>query len=105
MGLTLLFWTAATWWVPLLVLLGIWRHVARHFPLRYHPQYWSIVFPLGMYTVATFQLARAIELPWLMPIPQAFVYVALVAWTVTFTAMLATIAARYLRRATPNGSP
>jgi Voltage-dependent anion channel len=26
-GLTLLFWATATWWIPMLVILGAWRHV------------------------------------------------------------------------------
>ena len=25
-GFTLLFWAAGTWWIPLLVILGVWRH-------------------------------------------------------------------------------
>ena len=28
------------------------------FPIRYDPLYWGAVFPLGMYTVATWQMAR-----------------------------------------------
>ncbi len=28
LGLTLLFWATATWWIPLLVALGIWRHLS-----------------------------------------------------------------------------
>jgi tellurite resistance protein TehA-like permease len=47
-GFTLLFWATATWWIPMLVILGIWRHVYRRFPLRYDPLYWGAVFPLGM---------------------------------------------------------
>ena len=27
LGLTILFWATATWWIPMLVILGIWRHV------------------------------------------------------------------------------
>src|SRR5262249_51407456 len=58
-GFTLLAWAMATWWIPLLVLVGIWRHVVRRFPIAYDPQYWSMVFPLGMYAVATFNLEKA----------------------------------------------
>lgn len=86
-GINLLFWATATWWIPLLVLLGIWRHLVKRFPLRYDPQYWGLVFPLGMYTACTFQLAKALELPFLVAIPRAFLWVALAAWLLTFAGL------------------
>jgi tellurite resistance protein TehA-like permease len=90
-GFTLFFWATATWWIPLLLILGDWRHVIKRVPLTYHPAYWSMVFPLGMYTAATFQLARALDVPFLMTIPECFIYVALAAWVIVFVAMLARV--------------
>ena len=33
-GFTLMWWATATWWIPMLLVLGLWRHVYRRFPLR-----------------------------------------------------------------------
>ena len=86
-GFTLFFWAAGTWWIPLLFILGFWRHVYKHFPLRYDPQYWGMVFPLGMYTVCTFQLAKAINFAPLLLIPRSFIYLAIVAWVAAFAGL------------------
>jgi tellurite resistance protein TehA-like permease len=59
-GFTVFYWASGTWWIPMLLLLGIWRHGVRRFPLRYDPLYWGAVFPLGMYAACTWQMDR----PW-----------------------------------------
>lgn len=87
-GITLLFWATATWWIPLLVILGFWRHGFKRIPIVYEPSYWGLVFPLGMYTVCTIQLAKAMNLDFLLAIPHYFIYMALFAWTLTAYGLL-----------------
>ncbi len=87
-GATLFWWSTATWWVPMLVILGVWRHVYRRFPLRYDPLYWGAVFPLGLYTAATLRVSQTVEAPFLIAIPRGFGFVARAAWTVTLIGML-----------------
>jgi tellurite resistance protein TehA-like permease len=72
----------------MLLVLGVWRHLIARFPLRYDPLYWGAVFPLGMYTVATRQMAAALDLPFLDPLPPVVFVAALTAWTLVFIGLL-----------------
>ncbi|OQY97125.1 MAG: C4-dicarboxylate ABC transporter [Chloroflexi bacterium UTCFX4] len=87
-GFTIFYWATGTWWIPMLVILAVWRHLYKRFPLEYDPLYWGAVFPLGMYTVATFQIGQSMELEFLYFISHNFIYLALLAWLVTFAGLL-----------------
>ena len=87
-GFTLFFWAVATWWIPFLLALMAWRYVIRRDKIAYEPQFWGMVFPLGMYTTGTYQLSRALDLPFLIAIPKIFVFVAISAWLATFIGLM-----------------
>ncbi len=104
-GMTLLFWAIGTWWIPMLLVLGVWRYLLRGFPFRYDPLYWGGVFPLGMYGVCTYHLAHVLNLPFLLPLSRLFLYVALIAWAATLAGLLDTLLVRLRRQAVPAGAP
>jgi tellurite resistance protein TehA-like permease len=99
-GFTIFFWASGTWWIPLLFLLGAWRHIYKHYPLTYHPVYWGLVFPMGMYTVCTFRLAQAMKLDFLLIIPNFFIYIALIAWFATIFGMIYQLIITFLKTET-----
>lgn len=84
LGLTMMFWATATWWIPMLLVLGIWRHRVSDVRLSYDPLYWGLVFPVGMYAASTFRLATALDAPFLLWIARVFVVAAVSVWLLTF---------------------
>ncbi len=82
-GFTLFFWAIGSWWIPMLVVLGIWRYLIRDVPFAYDPLYWGGVFPLGMYSVCTYRLAEVMQASFLMPLSRTFMIIALAAWATT----------------------
>lgn len=96
-GAALAFWAFGSWLVPVLLAAGWWRHRVHRVPLRYDVTLWTVVFPLGMYGVASHALGEAAHLPIVTTIGAAESWVALAAWAVTFVAMLAAPARNRLR--------
>ena len=87
-GFTALYWATATWWIPMLLILGIWRHGIHKFRFVYDPLYWGLVFPLGMYAVCTYKMHLVFGIPPLLVIAHIFLIAALAAWLLTFLSML-----------------
>lgn len=87
-GFTVFYWATGTWWIPIIAILAVWRYGFRRLPLTYEPLYWGAVFPLGMYAVATWRMARAMPLGFLDFIPDAFFWAALAAWVLAAAGMV-----------------
>ncbi len=87
-GFTIFYWATGTWWIPMLIILAIWRHIYKKYPLKYDPLYWGAVFPQGMYAVCTFRMSKALHIPFLHHFYDAFMYIAILAWLITFLGLL-----------------
>lgn len=82
-------WATSTFWFPVMIAIGVWRHVVRRLPLRYQPAYWAMVFPLGMYGASTFKMLAATGVEGLDWVPKVALAVAATAWTATFIGLVA----------------
>jgi tellurite resistance protein TehA-like permease len=80
----LFYWAIAMWWISMLLVLGVWRYLICSVPLAYDPLYWGGVFPLGMYSVSTYHVAKIMAAPFLLPLSQLFMVAAVLAWAATF---------------------
>lgn len=87
-GVSVMLWAFGTWLIPMLVAAGVWRHGVRRVPLVYEPGWWSIVFPLGMYGVASRELGAVTRVPWLVELGAGEAWVAVSAWVAVFVAMV-----------------
>jgi tellurite resistance protein TehA-like permease len=59
--------------------------------LAYEPGLWSIVFPVGMYGVASHELGSTLSVSWLVTLGRYEAWLALAVWVVVFLAMAATL--------------
>jgi tellurite resistance protein TehA-like permease len=87
-GFTLFYWAIATLWIPMLLVFGVWHYLICGVPLAYDPLDWGAVFPLGMYSVSTYHLARILAAPFLLPLSQLFMVIAVLAWAATFAGLV-----------------
>ena len=72
----------------MLVIFGLWKHGVNRIALRYEPTMWSLVFPLGMYAVASLRLGLAADFPPLQWIAHGMIWVALGAWALVLSGLV-----------------
>ncbi|TWP35811.1 tellurite resistance/C4-dicarboxylate transporter family protein [Leekyejoonella antrihumi] len=87
-GSSVMFWAFGTWLVPVLCAAAWWRHITHRIPLVYEATLWSIIFPLGMYAVASYYLGHADRLPIVRVIGDVMSWISLIAWAAVFVAMI-----------------
>jgi tellurite resistance protein TehA-like permease len=75
----LLGWALASAWIPALVMGELWR-IRRLGRPRFGPDRWTMVFPLGMYSVCGVLTGRSFGVGWIARIGHWWFLVALAAW-------------------------
>ncbi len=85
---TVITWVTATLWIPPLIYFGLHHISRRPEVLQFHGVWWALVFPLGMYSVATWASARELHLRWMQTVSLVFFWNALAAWLIVAVAGL-----------------
>ncbi|MBO0864734.1 MAG: tellurite resistance/C4-dicarboxylate transporter family protein [Mycobacterium sp.] len=86
--ITVVTWAGATLWIPPLIYFGLHRISRRPEVLQFTGVWWSLVFPLGMYSVATDATAAELGIPAMQTISLVFFWNALAAWLIVVVAGL-----------------
>jgi tellurite resistance protein TehA-like permease len=87
-GFTFMLWSFGVWWIPILVIFGIWRHAVKKYPVKYESELWSMVFPLGMFSVASMHIGKLLGLPVVHDMGVICTWIAGAAWLVVTAMML-----------------
>lgn len=87
-GFTIMLWVWGTWWIPFLVLIGIWKYFVYKERFAYEPNLWSMVFPLGMYTAACETMSSINGLHFVHILVSGELWTAVTAWTVVAISFL-----------------
>jgi tellurite resistance protein TehA-like permease len=90
-GFAVVLWAFGTWFIPMLLLFGLWRYLVRRYPWTYDPKVWSAVFPLGMYAVASTELGREIGFGFLPALAAVWVWIGIAGWCALAALMLAAL--------------
>ncbi|AKK29468.1 tellurite resistance/C4-dicarboxylate transporter family protein [Mycobacterium sp. EPa45] len=86
--ITVFTWVVATLWIPALLYFAIGR-INLPGTLQFRGVWWAMVFPLGMYSAATFAMSRETGVLAFIAASQVFFWVAFATWvTVTVSGLL-----------------
>lgn len=89
-GLSVLLWAFGTWTIPALVLQSVWWEEARP-PLLYEPGLWSVVFPVGMYGVASHELGAVLHVRWMAGLGTEVIWAGAALWLLVFGSMTVSV--------------
>ncbi|EID09154.1 putative C4-dicarboxylate transporter [Mycobacterium xenopi RIVM700367] len=81
-------WLVATLWIPPLIYFGLHHISRRPAALQFAGVWWAMVFPLGMYSAATYAMAVELGVRSLHTVSLVFFWNALAAWVIVVAAGL-----------------
>ncbi len=87
---TVTMWAWGSWWIPLLLIMGVWKYRAIRNFKPYDPGFWSIIFPLGMYAASLDLMSGLPGLGFLAHAVGAFLVVAIVCWCLVVAGWIVT---------------
>jgi tellurite resistance protein TehA-like permease len=90
-GMSYLLWITGTWWIPISIVIEIWRYLRVKVPVKYHPVQWSMIFVIGMYSLASMKTGQVTGMQGLIAIGKIFLHIAIILWIVIFIAMILSI--------------
>jgi tellurite resistance protein TehA-like permease len=85
---TVMTWVVATLWIPPLIYFGLHRISHRPEMLHFAGVWWAFVFPLGMYSAASYTMAAEIGQRSLVTVSLVVFWDALAAWLIVVVAGL-----------------
>jgi tellurite resistance protein TehA-like permease len=85
---TIVTWVVATLWIPPLIYFGLHRITQRPDVLQFTGAWWSMVFPLGMYSAATDAMAVEVGARSMQTISLVFFWDAFAVWLIVVVAGL-----------------
>lgn len=91
LSISLFLWSAACWWLVLLLFILIWRIASRTFTPGYSMQDWSAIFPMGMFCVASMSFLPLVGLTRWVALIHLVTPVVLLLWAWVFFGLLATL--------------
>jgi tellurite resistance protein TehA-like permease len=83
---TIVTWVVATLWIPPLIYFGLHRITQRPDVLQFTGAWWSLVFPLGMYSVATHAMAAEVDGRSMQTVSLVFFWDAFAVWLIVAVA-------------------
>jgi tellurite resistance protein TehA-like permease len=104
-GAAVVLWSFGSWFIPALVIFGLWRYFVRRYSWAYEPKLWSVVFPLGMYAVASVTLGRAIDFEFMRQLAAVWVWFGVAAWAAVTVLLLVAFGRGLARPGAAVGAP